>query len=95
MPFLPRARFVQSLLFGSLAILIGLAGSALAIFSAIKAREHTTPPVSTSPTSSPVGVIPSQQVVPYNAAASTVAAVWLFFWVRLVSSAIRRCLIVS
>lgn len=78
----PRARFLQNLLIGIGAILLAIAGGTLTVYSVVKARENTTSPISTSAVSLTPGVTPSQQAVPYNASASTVAGVWLFFWVR-------------
>ncbi|KAK4167698.1 hypothetical protein QBC43DRAFT_202945 [Cladorrhinum sp. PSN259] len=65
---LPRGKFLMNLLLNVLAVSFGSAVSMLALWSAIKAREHTTPP-GTQPTPIPA----------YNSSQSAVCGVWLFF----------------
>ncbi|KAK3386225.1 hypothetical protein B0T20DRAFT_474183 [Sordaria brevicollis] len=65
---LPRGKFLMNTVLNLLAITFGSAVSMLALYSAVKAREHTTPadqPPSPYPT--------------YNSSQSAVCAVWLFF----------------
>ncbi|KAK4226098.1 hypothetical protein QBC38DRAFT_240235 [Podospora fimiseda] len=65
---LPRGKFLMSLLLNILAVCFGSAVSMLTLWSAIKARENTTPP-GTQPTPIPT----------YNSSQSAVCGVWLFF----------------
>ncbi|KAK3952214.1 hypothetical protein QBC32DRAFT_145674 [Pseudoneurospora amorphoporcata] len=65
---LPRGKFLMSTVLNLLAICFGAAVSMLALFTAIKAREHTTP------ADAPVSPVPT-----YNSSQSAVCAVWLFF----------------
>ncbi|KAK3989450.1 hypothetical protein QBC44DRAFT_327370 [Cladorrhinum sp. PSN332] len=65
---LPRGKFLMSLVLNVLAVCFGSAVSMLTLWSAIKAREHTTPP-GTQPTPIPR----------YNSSQSAVCGVWLFF----------------
>ncbi|KAK1773957.1 hypothetical protein QBC45DRAFT_446490 [Copromyces sp. CBS 386.78] len=62
---LPRGKFLMNTVLNLLAICLGSAMSMLALFTAIKAREHTTP------ADAPVSA--------YNSSQSAVCAVWLFF----------------
>ncbi|KAK3334420.1 hypothetical protein B0H65DRAFT_534931 [Neurospora tetraspora] len=69
---LPRGKFLMNMVLNLVAVCFGSAISMLALFTAVKARQHTTPqdaPLSPSPT--------------YNSSQSAVCAVWLFFniWV--------------
>jgi hypothetical protein len=77
----PRARFLQNLFLGATAILVAIAASTLTVFTVVKARENTTKQLPVLSGSPAAGGTPTQQAVPYNASASTVAGVWLFFWV--------------
>jgi hypothetical protein len=81
MAIAPRARFLQNLFLGATAILFAIAASTLTVFTVVKARENTTTRLPASSGSPVAGGTPTQQAVPYNASASTVAGVWLFFWV--------------
>ncbi|KAK3494151.1 uncharacterized protein B0T23DRAFT_102727 [Neurospora hispaniola] len=65
---LPRGKFLMNLVLNLLAICFGSAVSMLALYSAVKAREHTTPK------DAPVSALPT-----YNSSQSAVCAVWLFF----------------
>ena len=71
---LPRARFIQNLVVNVTAICIGVSCSMLTVYTAVKARQHTTQPGTTLTS------------VPYNSSASVVSATWLFFWVYVVST---------
>ncbi|KAJ4379940.1 hypothetical protein N0V85_008810 [Neurospora sp. IMI 360204] len=65
---LPRGKFLMNMVLNLVAVCFGSAISMLALFTAVKARQHTTPqdaPLSPSPT--------------YNSSQSAVCAVWLFF----------------
>jgi hypothetical protein len=88
---MPRARFLQNLVINVLCICLASACALLALFTAVKAREHTTPkrPASASPppsTSAPSAGRPSLIQVPYNSSASVVAATWLFFWIYVINT---------
>ncbi|KAF2667026.1 hypothetical protein BT63DRAFT_427445 [Microthyrium microscopicum] len=82
MPILPRAKYLQGLVINATGMAIAVAGSLLTIYCVTEARRHTSPPA-TAAAGAPVGTTPSQTQVPYNASASAVAAVWLFFWIWL------------
>ncbi|KXX82691.1 hypothetical protein MMYC01_201068 [Madurella mycetomatis] len=64
---LPRGKFMMNFLLNLLVITFGSALSMLALWSAIQARHHTTPPGS-QPTLGPT----------YNSSQSAVCAIWLF-----------------
>lgn len=64
---LPRGKFMMNFLLNLLVITFGSALSMLALWSAIQARHHTTPPGS-QPTLAPT----------YNSSQSAVCAIWLF-----------------
>lgn len=76
---MPRAKFVQTMLFNIIGICIGFCITLLSIFCSVQARAHTSPPLSTGPKSSSGGPSPGASVAPYNSSASAVCAVWLFF----------------
>ena len=76
---MPRAKFVQTMLFNIIGICIGFCITLLSIFCSVQARAHTTPPLSTGPKSSTGGPSPGASVAPYNSSASAVCAIWLFF----------------
>lgn len=65
---LPRGKFLMNMVLNLLAICFGSAISMLALYSAIKAREHTTP-----------ADAPPSPYRTYNSSQSAVCAVWLFF----------------
>ena len=85
---MPRAKFVQTMFFNIIGILIGCCVALLSIYCGVQARAHTTPQPSTGPTSSSGGPSPGASVAPYNSSASAVCAVWLFFNIY-VANAIR------
>lgn len=64
MAMLPRAKYLEALVFNIIATCIGSALSLLAIWCGIKAREHTTPPGSTAA---------------YNSSQAAVCAIWFLF----------------
>jgi len=68
---LPRGKFLQNLVLNLFAICFGAAIALLAIWSSIKAREHTT-----APGESPID--PATGAVRYNSSQSAVLGVWLF-----------------
>ncbi|CAL8575786.1 hypothetical protein XPA_001690 [Xanthoria parietina] len=63
---MPRAKFVQTMLFNIIGICIGFCITLLSIFCSVQARAHTTPPLSTGPKSSTGGPSPGASVAPYN-----------------------------
>ena len=56
-------------------VCIGTAIALLEIYCSVKARQHTT----TVSTDAPIGSSGSAESVSYNASASAVSAIWLFF----------------
>ncbi|KAL8869182.1 MAG: hypothetical protein Q9174_004462 [Haloplaca sp. 1 TL-2023] len=76
---MPRAKFVQTMFFNIIGILIGCCVALLSIYCSVQARAHTTPQPSSGPKSSSGGPSPGATVAPYNSSASAVCAVWLFF----------------
>ncbi|KAL8705713.1 MAG: hypothetical protein Q9201_001188 [Fulgogasparrea decipioides] len=76
---MPRAKFVQTMLFNIISICIGACIALLAIYCSVQARAHTTPRPPTGPKSSSGGPSPEAAVAPYNSSASAVSAIWLFF----------------
>ncbi|KAF7718156.1 Uncharacterized protein PECH_005608 [Penicillium ucsense] len=66
---MPRAKFVQMMIFDVLAVCLGACFALLAMYSSVKAREHTQSP--TDPQA-------------YNSSASAVSGIWLFFQIWLV-----------
>ncbi|KAK0637430.1 hypothetical protein B0T17DRAFT_485663 [Bombardia bombarda] len=64
---LPRGKFLMNLFLNLIVVCFGSAIALLALWSSIKAREHTTPP-GTPPT----------LLAPYNSSQSAVCAIWLF-----------------
>ncbi|CAG8897617.1 unnamed protein product [Penicillium egyptiacum] len=65
---MPRAKFIQMMIFDVLAVCIAACFALLTMFSSVRARQHT----STDPTDS------------YNASASAVSGLWLFFQIWMV-----------
>lgn len=79
---MPRAKFIQTMLFNIIGICIGSAIALLAMYCTVQARAHTTPrrlPSSGGPT-------PGAQVSQYNSSSSAVAAIWLFFNIYLINT---------
>ncbi|KAL8662244.1 MAG: hypothetical protein Q9168_008286, partial [Polycauliona sp. 1 TL-2023] len=76
---MPRAKFLQTMLFNVIGICFGFCITLLCIYCSVQARKHTTPPMSTGPKSSSGGPSPGASVAPYNSSASAVCAIWLFF----------------
>ncbi|KAL8728704.1 MAG: hypothetical protein Q9181_005250 [Wetmoreana brouardii] len=76
---MPRAKFVQTMLFNIISICVGASISLLAIYCSVQARAHTTPRPPSGPQSSSGGPSPGAAVAPYNSSASAVCAIWLFF----------------
>ncbi|KAL8805534.1 MAG: hypothetical protein Q9182_001903 [Xanthomendoza sp. 2 TL-2023] len=76
---IPRAKFVQMMLFNIIGICIGFCIALLSIYCSVQARAHTSPQPSTGPKSSSGGPSPGAAVAPYNSSASAVCAIWLFF----------------
>jgi hypothetical protein len=68
---LPRGKFLQNLVLNLFAVCLGSAIALLALWSSIKAREHTTPPGQSV-------IDPATGTVRYNSSQSAVLAVWLF-----------------
>ena len=69
---MPRAKFVQTMTMNVLATCVGSAIAMLMVWSAVKAREHTTVP----------GAPPQR----YNSSQSAVLGVWLFFQIYVVNT---------
>jgi hypothetical protein len=69
---MPRAKFIQTMTMNVLSTCIGAAIALLMVWSAVKAREHTT-----------VAGAPPQR---YNSSQSAVLGVWLFFQIYIVNT---------
>ncbi|KAJ4990876.1 hypothetical protein SVAN01_03665 [Stagonosporopsis vannaccii] len=69
---MPRAKFIQTMTMNVVSTCIGSAIAMLMVWSAVKAREHTTVP----------GAPPSR----YNSSQSAVLGVWLFFQIYIVNT---------
>ncbi|KAJ5577998.1 uncharacterized protein N7459_006962 [Penicillium hispanicum] len=67
---MPRAKFIQMIIFDVLAVCVAACLALLTMYSSVKAREHTTAKATVSST--------------YNSSASAVSGVWLFFQIWLV-----------
>ncbi|KAH9829614.1 putative ER transporter, 6TM, N-terminal [Teratosphaeria destructans] len=63
MPIMPRGKFIQNMTLLVLAVCLAAAVNLLALYSAVEARAHTTPP--------------GQPLSGYNSSASAVLAIWL------------------
>jgi hypothetical protein len=86
MAIMPRARFLQNLIINVFFICLAAACALLIMYTAVKARQHTTPKATTAKGSRPASGGSLSQV-PYNSSASVVAAIWLFFFVYVISVA--------
>ena len=75
---MPRARYLQGLLVNIIAGGLGSAIGQLVIFTAIKARQHSTAAKAATAARPPGAAAATLASVPYNSTASVVAAVWLF-----------------
>jgi hypothetical protein len=85
---LPRARFIQGIVANAIAAGLASGIGMLVIYSSVKARQHTTPVRNpSSSTTGPANNSLTLASVPYNAAASTVCAVYYFFIVSDATSA--------
>lgn len=80
---MPRAKFIQTMTLNILAVCFGTAMAMLAIWTAVKARQHTTPVSRPGQINSPV---PGAQTASYNSSASVVAGIWLFFQIYAVNA---------
>ncbi|KAF2432446.1 hypothetical protein EJ08DRAFT_585764 [Tothia fuscella] len=81
---MPRAKFIQTLLFNLISLSLGAAVALLVICCTVSARQHTTV------TSSPSGVqspSPGATLVTYNSSASAVCAIWLFVQIYAINAA--------
>ncbi|KAL8834967.1 MAG: hypothetical protein Q9176_007195 [Flavoplaca citrina] len=85
---MPRAKFVQTMLFNIIGICVGFSVTLLSVYCSVQARAHTTTSTSNGPQSSSGGPSPGAAVAPYNSSASAVCAIWLFFNIY-VSNALR------
>ncbi|KAF2103870.1 hypothetical protein NA57DRAFT_70079 [Rhizodiscina lignyota] len=74
---MPRAKFIQTMFLDVISVCLGTAIGLLESYCAVKARQHTTPPL-------PPGATPPL-VPPYNSSASAVCAIWLFVQVYAVN----------
>ena len=81
--FLPRAKFIQTLIFNLLFVCVAACLSLLMVYTAVKARQNTESTTKSSSVGSPV---PGVQTFTYNSSASAVCAIWLFFEIYLVNS---------
>ncbi|KAK0719079.1 hypothetical protein B0T21DRAFT_374722 [Apiosordaria backusii] len=78
---LPRGKFLMNIILNLFSVCLVAAISMLALWSAVKAREHTRS--SAPPPSSGTGGGQAMTMVPYNSSQSAVCAVWLFFGIWL------------
>lgn len=69
---MPRAKFIQTMTMNVLATCVGAAIALLMVWSAVKAREHTT--------------VPGAPLSRYNSSQSAVLGVWLFFQIYVVNT---------
>ncbi|CRG90848.1 Dysferlin [Talaromyces islandicus] len=69
----PRGKYIQLLVQSLLCVCFGAASALLMVYCCVQARSHSSPIKSSSSSST------STTAVPYNASASAVAGVWLFF----------------
>jgi hypothetical protein len=86
MCIMPRARFLQNLVINVLFICLAGSCAVLIMYTAVKARQHTTPKAPASAPPASAGGASLNQV-PYNSSASVVAATWLFFWIYAINVA--------
>jgi hypothetical protein len=86
MCIMPRAKFLQGMLINVVFVCLAAACALLVMYTAVKARQHTTPKAATAkkPPSSSGG---SLSQVPYNSSASVVAATWMFFFIYVINVA--------
>lgn len=76
----PRGKFFHFLIQGLVLVCFGAVSSLLMVYCCVKARLHTSAPL-------PAGVSTAEILsVPYNTAASVVAAFWLFFQTYIVNT---------
>jgi Putative ER transporter, 6TM, N-terminal len=80
----PRGKFVHFLIQGLVMVCFGAASSVLMVFCCVKARQHT----SSAEELAQIAASGSTDIlsVPYNTAASVVAAVWLFLQTYIVNT---------
>jgi len=71
-PIMPRAKFLQNLLFNTIAVCIGAAVALLAIWTGVQARNHTQ--------------AAGTPATAYNSSQAAVCAIWLFFEVFLINT---------
>jgi hypothetical protein len=71
-PIMPRAKFLQTLLFNVLATCVGASISLLALWTSIQARNHTQ--------------APGTPLTAFNSSQAAVCAIWLFFEVYLINT---------
>lgn len=69
---MPRAKFIQTMTMNVLSTCVGSAFALLMVWSAVKARQHTTTP----------GAPPQR----YNSSQSAVLGVWLFFQIYIINT---------
>ncbi|PYH98031.1 MFS transporter [Aspergillus ellipticus CBS 707.79] len=73
---MPRAKFIQMMVLDVLAVCVATAVALLMMYSCIKARQHTE--------SAADAASGSASSAPYNASATAVSGVWLFFQIYVV-----------
>ncbi|CAO2655399.1 Nn.00g104630.m01.CDS01 [Neocucurbitaria sp. VM-36] len=69
---MPRAKFIQTMVMNIIGTCVGAAVAMLMVWSAVKAREHTT--------------VPGAPAERYNSSQSVVLGVWLFFQIYVVNA---------
>ncbi|KAL1637039.1 hypothetical protein SLS58_009479 [Diplodia intermedia] len=79
---MPRAKFMQTMLLNLIATCLASALNLLMMYCAVKARQHTTHPTTSSTTGAAAS---SARAYTYNSSASAVSAIWLFFQVYFVN----------
>lgn len=82
---MPRAKFLQTWIYNVLSACLSAAVALLAIYCAIKARQHTEAQTDTGGATSG-SAVGGAATVPYNSSAAAVCGIWLFFEIWLVNT---------
>ncbi|GAB7357843.1 hypothetical protein MBLNU230_g0014t1 [Neophaeotheca triangularis] len=86
-PAQPRAKFLQTMLYNLIFLFLASASSLLAMYCAVKARQHTSEQASEFGGPGTSGLASANApTTRYNSSASAVAGVWLFFLVWMIST---------
>lgn len=72
MPIMPRAKFLQTLVYNLVVVCLSSAVCILAIYTVIKARQNTT--------------LPGGSPTAYNSSAAAVSGIWLFFLIYSINA---------